>query len=312
VLDELDRRAPGLGTVIRRTASLRVPVRRFEIRMRTNEGERFLGVRTTMLDRSDKLSVTAVFQDITDSKQFEDLLRRTERLQAVAELGASLAHEIKNPLASISSAVEQLAGGPLQESDKSTLRRLVVAESTRLSRLLSDFMEFSRVELRRHAATDMVRVTADAVGLVAQHPDAQSGPRIDYAPPQAPLVVHGDPDLLHRAVFNLVLNAVQHSPKSGSVQIKLAPVDLADLPAVDMEAAVRLTVRDSGPGISEEDIPRVFDPFFTTRQGGTGLGLAMVSRAVEAHHGMILVDSAVGGGAEFTVYLPAQSERRNS
>ena len=312
VLDELDRRAPGLGTVIRRTALMRVPVRRFEIRMRTSDGERFLGVRTTLLDRSEKPSVTAVFQDVTDTKQVEELQLRTERLQAVAELGASLAHEIKNPLASIRSAVEQLAGGPLNDNDKATLRRLVVAESNRLSRLLSDFMEFSRVELRRHAAVDISRVTTDAIGLVKQHPDAQNGGRIEYVPPRMPLLVSGDPDLLHRAVFNLVLNAVQHSGEGGVVRVQLGRVDDDDAPAIDIDEPIRLSVADSGPGIPEEDIPRVFDPFFTTRPGGTGLGLAMVHRAVEAHHGRILVNGAVGGGAEFTVYLPAQNERRNS
>lgn len=306
VLDELDRRAPGLGTVIRRTAAMRVPVRRYEIRMRTGEGERFLGVRTTLLDRADKPSVTAVFQDITDSKQIEELQLRAERSQAVAELGASLAHEIKNPLASIRSAVEQLAGGPLDDRDKSTLRRLVVAESNRLSRLLSDFMEFSRVELRKHSAVDLVRVTSEAIGLVAQHPDAQNAARIQYTPPSTALVVSGDPDLLHRAVFNLVLNAVQHAGAGGSVRVELGRSLEEDSP-IEHQSPIRLIVRDSGPGIPDEDIARVFDPFFTTREGGTGLGLAMVYRAVEAHNGAILVDGGANGGAEFTVYLPEVS-----
>jgi two-component system sensor histidine kinase PilS (NtrC family) len=309
VLDELDRRAPGLGTVIRRTTATRVPVRRYEIRMRTAEGERFLGVRTTVLERSGSPSVTAVFQDITDGRQIEELLRRTERLQAVAELGASLAHEIKNPLASIRSAVEQLAGSPLNDNDKSTLSRLVVAESNRVSRLLSEFMEFSRVELRKRSPVDFTRVTSDAIGLVAQHPDAQGSAVIEYVPPKTSLIVDGDPDLLHRAVFNLVLNAVQHAGPGGKVEVQLGSTSRLQVPpSVQIRSPVRLSVRDTGPGIPEEDIPRVFDPFFTTRQGGTGLGLAMVHRAVEAHHGTILVDGGSGEGAEFTVYLPTKTE----
>jgi two-component system sensor histidine kinase PilS (NtrC family) len=308
-LNELDGHAPGLGAVIRRTATTRVPVRRYEIRIRGDDGERYLGVRTTVLDRPGSPSVTAVFQDITDSKQIEDLLRRTERLQAVAELGASLAHEIKNPLASIRSAVEQLADSPLNDRDKKKLRKLVVSESNRLSRLLSEFMEFSRVELRLRSAVDLARVTSDAIGLVSQHPDAQGGARIEYKPPVVPLIVEGDPDLLHRAVFNLVLNAVQHAGVGGEVRVEVARVADASVPSsVQIKAPVRLTVRDSGSGIPEEDVPRVFDPFFTTREGGTGLGLAMVYRAVEAHNGTILVDGRVGAGAEFTVYLPMQAE----
>ena len=313
VLDELDRRAPGLGAVMRRTAATHVPFRRYELRMQGKDGDRFLGVRTTVLERSGIPSVTAVFQDITDSKQIEELLLRAERLQAVAELGASLAHEIKNPLASIRSAVEQLAGSPLSDHDKNTLRRLVLSESNRLSRLLSEFMEFSKVELRKHSAVDLARVASDAIGLVAQHPDAQESATIKYHAPKGPLLVDGDPDLLHRAVFNLVLNAVQHAGQGGRVSVNLERADPDTVPStVEFAAPVRLSVRDTGPGIPLEDIPRVFDPFFTTRQGGTGLGLAMVHRAVEAHHGTILVDGGVGDGAQFTVYLPSLNERRNS
>ncbi|HEX6559589.1 MAG TPA: ATP-binding protein [Longimicrobiales bacterium] len=311
IIDELDRRAPGLGTVIKRTATTRLPLRRHEIHIHDGAEDRYLGVRTTLLERSGSPSVTAVFQDITDSKQIEELLRRTERLQAVAELGASLAHEIKNPLASIQSAVEQLAGSALNDIDKNTLRRLIVAESNRLSRLLSEFMEFSKVELRKRGAVDLVRLTSDAIGLVAQHPDAQGNAVIDFAPPDVALVVEGDPDLLHRAVFNLVLNAVQHAGSGGRVRVELGRALRDAVPsAVRFKSPLRLVVRDTGPGIPEEDIPRVFDPFFTTRQGGTGLGLALVHRAVEAHQGAILVDGGAGAGAQFTVYLPMQEERR--
>jgi two-component system sensor histidine kinase PilS (NtrC family) len=118
---------------------------------------------------------------------------------------------------------------------------------------------------------------------------------------------------LHRAVFNLLLNAVQHSGDSGRVSVELSLVDERDVPAsVQSSASVKLLVRDFGPGIPEREIPRIFDPFFTTREGGTGLGLAMVHRAVEAHEGTILVDGHEGRGAQFTVYLPKQAARRST
>jgi two-component system sensor histidine kinase PilS (NtrC family) len=315
VLDELDRRAPGLGAVLRRTASLRLPIRRYEIRMAASEieGDRYLGVRTTVLERKDSSPwVTGVFQDITDTKQIEDLMRRAERLQAVAELGASLAHEIKNPLASIRSAVEQLAAGRLGGRDATVLRGLVLKESDRLTRLLSDFMEFSRLELRRWGAVDLCKITRDAIGLVEQHPDAARRASINLQMPAEPVVVSGDEDLLHRAVFNLVLNAVQHTGNDGKVVVELGRVAKRDMPStVPLERPVRLAVSDTGPGIAPEAVGRIFDPFFTTRKGGTGLGLALVHRAVEAHQGMILVDGGPLQGAQFTVYLPAQAERRS-
>ena len=311
-LEVLDDRAPGLGVVIRRTSVTGQPVHRFEIRIRDEHGDRWLGVRTTVLERSSSPWVTAVFQDITESKKIEDLMRRAERLQAVAELGASLAHEIKNPLASIRSAVEQLTGDRLNTRDRDVLRRLVVTESDRLSRLLSDFMEFSRVELRRWGDVDLSKIATEAIALVQQHPDSTGRPRVEFERPRDPLVVQGDPDLLHRAVFNLVLNAVQHAGPQGNVHVRLGSVARGDLPAgVQLDAPVRLSVTDSGPGIPAEDVGKVFDPFFTTREGGTGLGLAMVHRAVEAHQGVILVDGGPVKGAQFTVYLPARAARRS-
>lgn len=312
VLEELDRRAPGLGSVVARTIQTQTPVRRHEIRLGSRSGDRYLGLRTTVLTRASGDSwVTVVIQDVTEFKQVEDLVRRAERLQAVAELGASLAHEIRNPLASIRSSVEQLAGDRLEESDRSILRGLVLTESDRLSRLLSDFMEFSRLELRRWRIVDLRDVVRQAIGLVAQHPDADGGPRVEYDSPAEPVLVDGDEDLLHRAVFNLLLNAVQHSGAVGNVRIAVARAMNGDLPAsVRLEGPARITVEDSGPGIRAEDVPHLFDPFFTTREKGNGLGLAMVHRAVEAHGGAILVDANPGSGARFTVYLPAQDGRR--
>jgi two-component system sensor histidine kinase PilS (NtrC family) len=307
VLEELDRTAPGLGTLVRRTSATRVPVRRFEIRQPGVESDRFLGVRTTVLDREGMPWVTAVMQDITEGKQIEDLIRRAERLQAVAELGASLAHEIKNPLASIRSAVEQIAGTRVEAKDRETLRRLVVVESERLTRLLGEFMEFSRVEMRRWSVVDLHSVATQAVELANAHPDRKPDTVIEYVPPPTPQEVDGDPDLLHRAVFNLLLNALQHTGDGGRVRVDITRAAASELPSsVPLDAPIRLTVKDNGPGIPEAEISRLFDPFHTTRTGGTGLGLALVHRAVEAHRGAIFVDGS-HGGASFTVYLPAHT-----
>src|SRR5690606_23792464 len=153
------------------------------------------------------------------------------------------------------------------------------------------------------------RLASDAIDLVTRHPDRAADMRIEFARPQEPVVVDGDHDLLHRAVFNLVLNAVQHSGSEGVVTVEVDRPNGDMPPSIDLPEPVRVRVRDSGPGIPAEDIPRMFDPFFTRRSGGTGLGLALVHRAVEAHRGTILVDSTVGRGACFTIYLPAHAGR---
>mgnify|MGYP001944613149 CR=1 FL=1 len=318
VVEELDRRAPGLGALIRRTVEMRTPVRWYETRSAGwGEGpdgaaeERVVGVRTTVLERGAESApwVTAVIQDVTDGKRAEELKRRAARLQAVAELAASLAHEIKNPLASIRSAVEQLTGRPVGEEDQAVLRRLALTESDRLSRLLSEFIEFSWARVRKRTPVELVSLTTQAIGVVGQHPDGGNGVRIEFSHPSEPVRIEGDEDLLHRAIFNLVLNAAQHAGPDGRVRIEVGRVRATDVPVgVPPTLRVRFRVSDTGPGITEDDVMRIFDPFYTTRANGTGLGLAVVHRAVEAHDGVILVDGGggPGHGARFTVFLPVE------
>ena len=120
-------------------------------------------------------------------------------------------------------------------------------------------------------------------------------------------MVDGDEDLLHRVVANLVLNAVQVANGPARVTVSVASVTAAEIPhGTNMEHAVRLQVRDGGPGIPEDIRERLFDPFVSGRPGGSGLGLAIVQRAVQAHHGLVLVDSTPGAGTTFTIFLPAK------
>lgn len=313
ILEVLESRAPGLGRSVSGSFESREPVQWYETRTAgPAPGGKVLGVKTTVLDRPGTGGwVTVVVQDITDGKRVEELHRRAARLQAVAELAASLAHEIRNPLASIRSAVEQLTGAELAAADAAILQRLVVGESDRLSRLLSDFIDFSRIRLQRWGQVDLDLVIRGVVELVEHHPDGDPAVRVEYDPAGAPIHVEGDADLLHRVIFNLILNAVQHAGPAGRVRVEVGPVEPARLPAGIMVAEpVRIVVSDSGPGIPDDDLQRIFDPFFTTRPGGTGLGLALVYRAVEAHRGAVLLDPAPDAGARFVVYLPARAAAR--
>jgi two-component system sensor histidine kinase PilS (NtrC family) len=250
-------------------------------------------------------TATAIFQDISDQKRLDALHLRAERLEAVAELSASLAHEIKNPLASIRSAVEQLGRSPRATDDERSLASLIVRESDRLSRLLSEFLDFARVRVTRMGAVDLAAVARGATSLVAAHPDRREGVQVQCAVPELPVVVEGDEDLLHRAVFNLTLNAVQASTRPGTVRVELAPLTSDDAPAgVSFdEGGVALRVSDEGDGIPDEIRDRLFDPFFTTKPGGSGLGLSVVHRAIESHRGFVFVDSDPRG-TRVTVLLP--------
>jgi len=246
-----------------------------------------------------------IFQDISDSKRLEELRLRAERLEAVAELSASLAHEIKNPLASIRSAVEQLARRPKANDDERILGKLVVRESDRLARLLSEFLDFARVRVTGGARVDVCAISCTAALLAGTNPDRKSGVVVRCVPAPTPLFVEGDEDLLHRAVFNIVLNAVQASPANGEVIVEVASLPMEQIPVgvPFPRHAVSVRVTDRGAGIPLEIRDRIFDPFFTTKPGGSGLGLPIVHRAIEAHRGFVLVDSSPAG-TRFTVLLP--------
>jgi two-component system sensor histidine kinase PilS (NtrC family) len=307
ILGDLDRVAPGLGKILERAIRTGRSVARARVQAVRERGSIRLGVSTAVLERGENElpSVTALFQDITDTERLEELNVRAERLQAVAALSASLAHEIKNPLASIRSAVEQLGKGRLSQADRAILERLVLTESDRLSRLLAEFLEFSGLKIGTRDHIDLKAVVRGCVMIAKQHPDLASTSMVEDLP-SGPVHVVGDADLLHRALFNLILNGAQSAGPGGRVTVSLA--DDRDHPrprGTDIEHPVRLTVSDSGPGIEADVVTRIFDPFFTTKPKGSGLGLAVVHRAVEAHQGATFVDRAPEGGAQFVIFLPA-------
>ncbi|MFI5279862.1 MAG: nitrogen regulation protein NR(II) [Gemmatimonadales bacterium] len=310
VLAALDRVAPVLGDAVRATAFQGRGVLRREGEA-VVAGRAFpLGVSTTAVHAKDgsSPSVTAIFKDISDEKRLEALHLRTERLEAVAEIAASLAHEIKNPLASIRSAVEQLARTAPAGADEKVLGSLVMKESDRLSRLLTEFLDFTRVRVTRSAPVDLVAVAEQGIRLARQHPDCPAAASITLAAASRPVKIDGDEDLLHRVVFNLVLNAVQAAPGNAKITVEVGtPEEGTVPPGARIEAPRLLRVSDEGPGVSADIMPRLFEPFVTGRPGGTGLGLAIVQRAVQAHRGVIFCDSTTGKGTVFTIFVPSRT-----
>ncbi len=313
IMPEFARIAPEFWAAVTATARRGVRAMRVEATVRRPDRTFPIGVTTTTLDvePQGEPRVTAIFTDISDSKRLEELHLRAERLEAVAELSASLAHEIKNPLASIRSSVEQLGRSKRANPDEKFLTSLVVRESDRLARLLSEFLDFSRVRATECRPLDLRVVAGAAIRLVREHPDCPEDAVIDLAGDPTPM--EGDEDLLHRVVSNLVLNAVQATGKGARVEVRIGRAEARELPgAAGIENPVALVVRDNGPGIPESLRARLFEPFVTGRVGGTGLGLAIVQRAVEAHRGLVLVDTAVGKGTTFTVYFPAARRKEEA
>lgn len=305
VLEELRARAPALHDAIAAGIERGRRVERAEGLVRRPDGRSFpIGLSTTTFEREQESrpSATAIFTDISDLQYLEELHLRTERLEAVAALGASLAHEIRNPLASIRSAVEQLAPARRDDPDERLLGELILRESDRLNRLLGEFLDFSRVRASQFRAVNLLTIAQDAARMVKEHPDCGAG--VDIATRGDAVLIQGDEDLLHRVVWNLMLNAAQALKGAGRIEVTVDVPPAGELPrGAGLEQAVRLQVRDDGPGIDPELREQLFQPFVSGRPGGSGLGLAIVQRAVEAHRGLVLVDSAPGAGTTFTILL---------
>ena len=309
IVGAVDEVSPELAHAIQRSIDDRVRLARVEGTV-TSPARTFpIGVTTTYTEgdgQRNNDTTTAIFQDISDGKRMESLRLRAERLEGVAELSASLAHEIRNPLASIRSAIEQLSRVPHVSDDERTLSSLVMRESDRLSRLLTEFLDFARVRVSRLEQVNVSEIVQGVASLAVAHPDRKEGVKITcIVPTDRELVVEGDEDLLHRAIFNLALNAVQASPAGGEVRVEASTINGDQMPfGSGFEiGSVAVRVSDDGPGIPSELRERLFDPFFTTKPGGSGLGLAVVHRAIEAHRGLVFFDST-GRGARFTVILP--------
>lgn len=308
VLGDVGLASPGMTAAIELAIRDRTNTQRAEAHVVLGGREVPIGVTITSNERDGTpvgRSVTAIFQDISDQQRLDQLRRRAERLEAVAELSASLAHEIRNPLASIRSAVEQLGKSKRATPDEQTLTRLIVRESDRLSRLLGEFLDFARTRVTRIGTVDMSALVRGAANLAAAHPSKADGVTVECDVPSATVIIEGDEDLLHRAVFNLALNAVQASRTGGCVRIEVSDAPDQPLPVgVRFEqGAITVRVTDTGPGIDADIRDRIFQPFATNKPGGTGLGLAVAHRAIEAHRGLVLVDTDTSG-TQFTVILP--------
>lgn len=312
VMETLRSRSRELHDAIQRGIVDGARVARGEAVVRRNDGSLFpVGLSTTTFQRPGKAgsTVTAIFTDISGLKKLQEFRLRAERLEAVAALSASLAHEIRNPLAAIRSAVEQLARGvDEQDEDEMTLARLVMRESERLNRLLSEFLDFSRVRATKFEHLDLLDVAQDAARVVGERPDAQG---VEIVVSGTSRELEADADLLHRIASNLILNAAQALDGRGLVAVTVGTAEPGEGPASLGEEPAKLVIRDNGPGIPEAVRERLFEPFVTGRQGGSGLGLAIVQRAVAAHGGIILVDTAPRAGTTFSIFLPATWDRED-
>jgi len=226
----------------------------------------------------------------------EEQLRRADRLTALGELSAGMAHEIRNPLGSIRGTAEILQEGFAPEDKRYEFARILVQEVDRLNGVVQDFLTFSRPEPPRQEYFKPAEVIDEVLQLVQQPVRKQQVNVVCEVADVPPLCGHREQ--IKQVFLNLVLNALQAMPEGGDLRVSLAAE----------EPGTAFRFQDSGTGIPEEVRARIFNPFFTTRSEGTGLGLAITQRIVSNHGGTIQVDESTDSGTTFKVVLPLDRE----
>jgi two-component system sensor histidine kinase PilS (NtrC family) len=246
-----------------------------------------------IVDRNNtSLGLLIAFQDLTEFKALEEQLKRADRLAAVGRLASGLAHEIRNPLASISGSVQLLLEDAQIRDEDRKLMKIVVKEADRLSLLLSDFLNFARPAPLQLESIDVAALLDELVMLL--NGSGQFQRVVINKAYQGPIRMNVDPQKMHQILWDLLINAGEAVSPEGTIQIE-----------IDGKQG-EIIIEDTGPGIAEAERDKLFEPFYTTKDRGTGLGLANVYANVEAHRGRIYVEPGRLGGARFIIELPEQ------
>jgi two-component system, NtrC family, sensor histidine kinase PilS len=250
--------------------------------------------------RDQEIGNILIFQDLTKLREMEESLKRADRLAAIGKLAAGMAHEIRNPLASISGSIEILKeeGGSVPRNHQ--LMNIVLREINRLNSLIEDFLLFARPTSPIKEPIHLNSIWEEVLRVFRHSPDCDSLIRL-HTSFQEELSIQGDAQQIKQVFWNLLTNAAQAMPQGGDLWVNLRR-NVPSAPGNGPQGEI--SIQDTGAGISESEVERIFDPFFTTKERGTGLGLSIVHRIVESHGGKISVTSQPGKGTTFTVLFP--------
>jgi PAS domain S-box-containing protein len=283
-----------LGSVL--MDALETPVRRKEIEIQTACGEeKTIGISTYLMEqrRQKVVGVVAVFADLTEIRNLQKRVRNSENLAMLGEMAACVAHEVRNPLSSIQGLSELLFSSAKQGDERKIYAKTILEEAQRIDRIIRDILAFSRPKDPEKKPLDLNVLVEETVQSMKPTMD-KSDASVEWLPETGLPLVSGEASELQKVLSNLLLNAVQAVDQEGKVSVATRR---------DGENVV-LEVKDNGCGIPKKIQRKVFNPFFTTKDEGAGLGLAMARKIVEEHGGSISLESNEGTGTQFTVRLP--------
>jgi two-component system sensor histidine kinase PilS (NtrC family) len=277
---------------------------RLENARQSGDAEDYFGISATALrDGSDHtIGRILIFQNLTELKRLEGEVRLKDKLAAVGELAAGIAHEIRNPLASISGSVQVLKNSSTPGSPEQRLMEIVVAESHRLSSILEDFLRYVRPKERAEEPVDAPSALDDVLTLLAHGDEVSFSHHVVQDVDPRSVVVQADPGQLRQIFWNVARNALAAMPGGGTLTVS----------ARVQGGHWNVSFKDEGHGMTTGERDRLFTPFAHSFPGGTGLGLAIVYRIVEEHGGTIRVDSAEGRGTIVSISLPLAGSAREA
>lgn len=274
---------------------------RFETKYRTPTGQELtLGGSLSPLrnPKGQPIGEIIIFQNMTEINEMRESLEKSHRLAFIGGMAASLAHEIRNPLASIGGSIQMLRQDIPPTESNQKLVQIILRGKDQLENFLKDFLMMARPAPGESGEIDIreaIREVIDSLRCVPDWPDAL---RTDLILPDDPLWIRANRTEVRQVFWNLILNAVQAMPEGGVLTVEARALQK------NGGTGVETRIGDTGVGIRREDIRKIFEPFFTTRDVGTGLGLAVVNRIIEGYRGRIEVQSEAGSGTTFSVWFP--------
>jgi two-component system sensor histidine kinase PilS (NtrC family) len=285
----------------------------FEMEVEMRVGKKSIEVKTTVLrDKQGRVyGVIGIFSDLTLKKRLEEAERRALRLEGIEEVAMGIAHEIRNPLASIRGGVQEIAKIGLPDEDSLRLSEIIVKESDRLDGIINEFLQFARMKPALLQKVDVEKVL-DEVSILLRSRSGTEEVRVNTDLIEG-FFCSGDPELLKQLFLNLGINAIEAMKDGGELTISMhshskaerfSEEDRGHREFLSVRNGVEVEFRDTGRGIPTEDRIKIFTPFYTTKEGGTGLGLSVASKIVRTHRGMIEVESEPSVGSSFRVWLP--------
>lgn len=270
---------------------------RFEADCLTADGLRLrlgFSIFPLFAESGETTGLVITFQDLTQVRALEDTSRRQDRLAAVGRVAASIAHEIRNPLAAMRGSIQVLRSEMDGNSSQAELMEIILRESDRLNRIITDYLTYARPRSQAHVSVDVRELLQETFILLRHSPELQAGHSLDEDYPKETVTMNADASQLKQVFWNIARNALQAMPDGGTLRAELKH---------SAGNRLRITFTDTGVGMSPEQVEHLFEPF-SSRTGGTGLGLSIVYQIIRDHGGTINVRSREGQGTTIAIELP--------